>query len=73
MTVIIVLLAMFMLGGTANKHFVLTLIIGIFFGTYSSIFNASPLLVVYNNYKIKKAKQTSLSANSKQKNKPKLK
>lgn len=51
MTVIIVLLAMFMLGGAANKHFVLTLIIGIFFGTYSSIFVAAALLVAWHKKK----------------------
>lgn len=45
MTVIIVLLALFLLGGTSVKHFILTLIIGIFFGTYSSIFVAAGLVV----------------------------
>lgn len=45
MTVIIVLLALFLLGGGAVKHFVLTLIIGIFFGTYSSIFVAAAIVV----------------------------
>lgn len=38
------LLAIFFLGGATLKPFVLTLIIGIAFGTYSSIFIASPLL-----------------------------
>ncbi|MCX6806219.1 MAG: protein translocase subunit SecF [Patescibacteria group bacterium] len=55
-TVIIVLLAFFMFGGESIKYFVLALLIGIISGTYSSIFNASPLLVVYNNWKIKKSK-----------------
>jgi preprotein translocase subunit SecF len=55
-TVIIVLLAFFMFGGESIKYFILALLIGIISGTYSSIFNASPLLVVYNNWKIKKAK-----------------
>ena len=45
MTVIIVLLALFLLGGSSVKHFVLTLIIGIFFGTYSSIFVAAAIVV----------------------------
>lgn len=45
MTVIIVLLSLFLLGGQSIKHFVLTLIIGIFFGTYSSIFVAAAIVV----------------------------
>lgn len=73
LTVLVVLLAFYLFGGQSIKYFILALLIGIISGTYSSIFNASPLLVVYNNYKIKKAKQSSLSANSKQKNKTKLK
>lgn len=57
-TVILVLLAFFLFGGQSIKYFILALLIGILSGTYSSIFNASPLLVVYNNWKIKKAKNT---------------
>jgi len=57
-TVIIVLLAFYLFGGESIKFFILALLIGIISGTYSSIFNASPLLVVYNNWKIKKAKAT---------------
>ena len=60
-TVIIVLLAFFMFGGESIKYFVLALLIGIISGTYSSIFNASPLLVVYNNWKIKKSKANNKS------------
>lgn len=55
MTVLMTLLALFLFGGDSIKHFVLALLIGIFSGTYSSIFNASPLLVVYNNWKLKRA------------------
>lgn len=44
-TVLIVLLALYLLGGETLKNFMLTLLIGIAIGTYSSIFNASPLLV----------------------------
>lgn len=55
-TVILVLLAFYLFGGESIKYFVLALLIGIISGTYSSIFNASPLLVVYNNWKIKKSK-----------------
>ncbi len=58
-TVVLVLLAFYLFGGESIKYFVLALLIGIISGTYSSIFNASPLLVVYNNWKIKKSKQAS--------------
>lgn len=50
MTVIITLLAIFIFGGTSIKDFSLALLIGIFFGTYSSIFIASALLVT--SYKL---------------------
>lgn len=51
MTVIIVLLALFLLGGASVKHFILTLIIGIFFGTYSSIFVAAAIVVRWHKQK----------------------
>jgi len=47
-TVLLVLLTAYFLGGESIKYFVLTLIIGIVFGTYSSIFVASPILVIWN-------------------------
>jgi len=50
-TVILALLALFFFGPTMTKWFTLTLIIGMFVGTYSSIFVASPLLTVWNNKK----------------------
>lgn len=49
-TVLLVLLAVFFLGGQTIHYFVLTLILGVIFGTYSSIFVASPLLVVWQKY-----------------------
>ena len=48
LTTIIVLAALALMGGASTRHFTLILIIGIFFGTYSSIFVASPLLVIWN-------------------------
>ncbi|MDP3769321.1 MAG: protein translocase subunit SecF [Candidatus Sungbacteria bacterium] len=47
LTVLIVLLAIFFFGGVTTKYFALALIVGIIFGTYSSIFVASPLLVIW--------------------------
>ncbi len=49
MTVVITLTALLLFGGAATSYFVLALLIGIVSGTYSSIFNASPLLVVWHN------------------------
>lgn len=44
LTVFVVLWAIYLLGGKTTQTFALTLILGVFFGTYSSIFVASPLL-----------------------------
>lgn len=55
LTVLVVLLAFFLFGGDSIRFFMLALLLGILSGTYSSIFNAAPLLVVYNNWKIKRA------------------
>jgi preprotein translocase subunit SecF len=53
LTVIITLLAIYIFGGESIKNFALALLIGVSFGTYSSIFIASALLV--SNYnKLKK-------------------
>ncbi|MDP2632749.1 MAG: protein translocase subunit SecF [Candidatus Curtissbacteria bacterium] len=48
LTVLFVLLALYLFGGESTKTFILALLIGVISGTYSSIFNASPLLVVWN-------------------------
>jgi len=47
LTTLIVLFSLFLFGGESIKYFALALIVGIGFGTYSSIFLASPLLVVW--------------------------
>ncbi len=44
-TVLLTLLALYLFGGESLRYFILTLMVGIFSGTYSSIFIASPLLV----------------------------
>jgi preprotein translocase SecF subunit len=48
-TVILTLFALYMFGGASIRNFVLALLIGIISGTYSSIFNASMLLVIWEN------------------------
>ena len=55
-TVIIALLALVFFGPASTKVFAMMLTAGMFFGTYSSIFLASPLLVMFNNLQKKKAK-----------------
>ena len=50
LTVVITLSALLLFGGEAIRVFVLALLIGIVSGTYSSIFNASPLLVVWHEW-----------------------
>lgn len=55
LTVIIVLVALYFFGPAATKNFALVLIVGMAFGTYSSIFVASPLLVLVEQAQVKKA------------------
>jgi preprotein translocase subunit SecF len=51
LTTLVVLGALFFLGGAATKPFALTLAIGVIAGTYSSIFLAAPLLSIIKNDK----------------------
>jgi preprotein translocase subunit SecF len=46
-TVILVLIAIFLFGGESIKDFTLAMAIGVFVGTWSSIFLASPLLLLF--------------------------
>lgn len=54
-TVLLVLTALFAFGGESTKFFSLALMLGVFFGTYSSIFIATPLLVTWHNFSKKRA------------------
>ncbi len=49
LTVMFTLTALVLFGGDSIRHFVIILLIGIFSGTYSSIFNAAQILVVWEN------------------------
>ncbi len=49
LTVMITLFSLVLFGGDSIRHFVIILLVGVFSGTYSSIFNASPILVVWEN------------------------
>jgi len=56
LTVIIMLLVLLLLGGESIYNFVLAMLVGIVSGLYSSIFNASMVLVAWNNWEQKKAR-----------------
>ena len=49
LTVMFMLIALAIFGGVTIRHFVVILLIGVFSGTYSSIFNAAPILVVWEH------------------------
>jgi preprotein translocase subunit SecF len=49
LTVMFTLLALLLFGGATTHHFVTILLVGVFSGTYSSIFNAAQILVVWEN------------------------
>lgn len=49
-TALLVLFTVLLFGGETVKWFIVAMIIGIASGTYSSIFNAAPLLVVWQNW-----------------------
>lgn len=57
LTTILVLLSLVFFGPSSTRLFSITLVAGMFFGTYSSIFLASPLLVIANNLQIKNRKK----------------
>ena len=56
LTVVLTLLAMFLFGAGNIKHFIVALLIGVVIGTYSSIFNASQLLVLWQRLTEKSVK-----------------
>jgi preprotein translocase subunit SecF len=49
LTTFFTLMALLLFGGATIQHFVIILLIGLLSGTYSSIFNAAQLLVVWEN------------------------
>lgn len=51
LTTLLILTAVYFLGGASIRYFILALISGIIIGTYSSIFIASPLLVTWKKLK----------------------
>lgn len=59
LTVVITLSALYFLGGVTTRDFVLAMLIGIISGTYSSIFNASCLLVWWREAKLARNLKTA--------------
>jgi len=49
LTVVLVLFALLLFGGETIRWFVVALLVGMISGTYSSIFNAAPILVVWQD------------------------
>lgn len=56
LTVVLTLTALLLFGGETIRWFVVALLVGIVSGTYSSIFNASPILVMWETPKSKQDK-----------------
>ncbi len=52
-TTLLVVLALFIFGGGVIHNFAFALLIGILVGTYSSIFVASPVLILWDDYRSK--------------------
>ncbi|MEI6477956.1 MAG: protein translocase subunit SecF [bacterium] len=65
MTVLIVLITLLVLGGPSIRNFILALTLGVAIGTYSSIFNASPLLVSWQEFADRRAEKTAAAAKKK--------
>ena len=59
LVVILSLLALFLFGGDSIRPFILALLIGITSGTYSSIFNAAPLLTVWEEWEARRKERTT--------------
>lgn len=56
LTVVLVLFTLLLFGGESIRWFIVALLLGVISGTYSSIFNASLLLVVWQNWRRKSSK-----------------
>lgn len=56
LTVIITLTSLLVLGGQSVRYFISALLIGIVSGTYSSIFTATPIVVIWEEWGLKKRK-----------------
>jgi preprotein translocase subunit SecF len=57
LTALLVLFSLLLFGGESTRWFIIALIIGIISGTFSSIFNAAPLLVLWDEIDRKRKKK----------------
>ena len=57
LTTLFVIFCLWTWGGQSLENLSFTLMVGVFFGTYSSIFIASPILLQWHSWKIKKELQ----------------
>lgn len=57
LTIIFMLLALLLLGGETTKWFIFALLIGTIFGTYSSPFVATPILVIWQKIQTRQEKR----------------
>jgi preprotein translocase subunit SecF len=63
-TTVLVLLALLLFGSDATRAFIFAMVIGIISGTYSSIFNASALLVTWHEWSEKRRQREFASVHS---------
>jgi preprotein translocase subunit SecF len=63
LTVILALIALYFFGSSVTQNFILILMVGVIAGAYSSIFIANPLLVLYEEWSVRRAAN---NANSKE-------
>ncbi|HMS22534.1 MAG TPA: protein translocase subunit SecF [Candidatus Levybacteria bacterium] len=59
-TVVLVLFMLLLFGGASTQWFIVALLVGVVSGTYSSIFNASPLLVLWYEFDKKRQKKIKI-------------
>ncbi|MEX2043423.1 MAG: protein translocase subunit SecF [Patescibacteria group bacterium] len=64
LTLVLVLIAMYLFGGESLHGFVLALLLGTVIGTYSSIFNAAPLLVSWQRWTEKRSSKRQTGRDS---------
>ncbi len=61
-TTLLVVAALFIFGGGVIHNFAFALLVGVLVGTYSSIFVASPLLIFWEERRVRKAETTGSAA-----------
>jgi preprotein translocase subunit SecF len=59
LSAIFIMVAILMFGGATIRQFIAVMLIGLISGTYSSIFNAVPLLVTWEGWAARRAKRPS--------------